>query len=68
MTAPRAIKVLDVHGPRELGAGLPEPEATTQDFVLVTHREFPSPTSAPTTGRECRWPGCWHGCRTLGSG
>lgn len=32
-----AIKVLGVHGPRTL----PDDTATTQDFVLVTHREFP---------------------------
>jgi hypothetical protein len=31
------IKVLGVHGPRVL----PDDTATTQDFVLVTHREFP---------------------------
>jgi hypothetical protein len=31
------IKVLGVHGPRTL----PDDTATTQDFVLVTHREFP---------------------------
>jgi hypothetical protein len=31
------IKVLGVHGPR----ALPDDTATTQDFVLVTHREFP---------------------------
>lgn len=31
------IKVLGVHGPR----ALPDDHATTQDFVLVTHREFP---------------------------
>lgn len=31
------IKVLGVHGPR----ALPDDQATTQDFVLVTHREFP---------------------------
>ncbi|WP_196772491.1 catalase family protein [Mycobacterium colombiense] len=36
------IKVLEVPGDREPDTGLPgEPEATTQDFVLVTHREFP---------------------------
>lgn len=33
------IKVLGVHGPRLL----PDDTATTQDFVLVTHREFPFP-------------------------
>jgi hypothetical protein len=31
------IKVLGVHGPRVL----PDDTASTQDFVLVTHREFP---------------------------
>jgi tetratricopeptide (TPR) repeat protein len=31
------IKVLGVHGPR----ALPDDHATTQDFLLVTHREFP---------------------------
>ena len=31
------IKVLGVHGPR----ALPDDDATTQDFILVTHREFP---------------------------
>ena len=31
------IKVLGAHGPRVL----PDDTATTQDFVLVTHREFP---------------------------
>ncbi|MGO9155761.1 catalase family protein [Mycobacterium sp.] len=36
------IKVLEVEGEREPDTGLPgEPGATTQDFVLVTHREFP---------------------------
>jgi hypothetical protein len=36
------IKVLGVPGEREPDTGLPgEPQATTQDFVLVTHREFP---------------------------
>jgi hypothetical protein len=34
------IKVLGVSGERE-AAGLPGEPATTQDFVLVTHREFP---------------------------
>lgn len=31
------IKVIGVHGPRTL----PDDTATTQDFVLVTHKEFP---------------------------
>jgi hypothetical protein len=36
------IKVLDVPGDRVADTGLPgEPDATTQDFVLVTHRSFP---------------------------
>lgn len=35
------IKVLGVEGERELDTGLPGEPATTQDFVLVTHREFP---------------------------
>ncbi|MGM7647698.1 catalase family protein [Nocardia sp. JW2] len=30
------IKVLGVHGPR----ALPDDDATTQDFIMVTHREF----------------------------
>jgi hypothetical protein len=34
------IKVLGVSGEREV-TGLPGEPATTQDFVLVTHREFP---------------------------
>jgi len=34
------IKVLGVDGKRE-DSGLPGEPATTQDFVLVTHREFP---------------------------
>jgi hypothetical protein len=33
------IKVLGVHGPR----ALPDDDASTQDFILVTHREFPFP-------------------------
>ena len=33
------IKVLGVEGPR----ALPDDTATTQDFILVTHREFPFP-------------------------
>ena len=33
------IKVLGVDGPR----ALPDDTATTQDFILVTHREFPFP-------------------------
>jgi hypothetical protein len=35
------IKVLGVDGEREPGTGLPGEPATTQDLVLVTHREFP---------------------------
>jgi hypothetical protein len=35
------IKVLGVDGEREPDTGLPGEPATTQDFVLVTHREFP---------------------------
>jgi hypothetical protein len=35
------IKVLRVKGEREPDTGLPGEPATTQDFVLVTHREFP---------------------------
>jgi hypothetical protein len=35
------IKVLGVDGERESNTGLPGEPATTQDFVLVTHREFP---------------------------
>jgi hypothetical protein len=35
------IKVLGVEGEREPHMGLPGEPATTQDFVLVTHREFP---------------------------
>jgi hypothetical protein len=35
------IKVLGVNGEREPDTGLPGEPATTQDFVLVTHREFP---------------------------
>ena len=31
------IKVIGVHGPR----ALPDDQASTQDFILVTHREFP---------------------------
>lgn len=48
------IKVLGVDGPRTL----PDDDATTQDFVMVTHREFLfADARASTCVRACRRPG-----------
>jgi hypothetical protein len=55
------IKVLGVAGEREPDTGLPGEPATTQDFVLVTHREFPfaDVRAYARTGMLAAWILAW---------